>query len=226
MFSQVYDKIGHVGYMQAHQQLSQGLYICHMAKLLRKYLHHCPKCQLQMTSRHLSYEFLQPIILPPRPFYTITNDFILALLTASEGFNLAMSVTDKYNKQVTFAAGKIAWGAKEWAIKLLDQLNQVNWGLLSAIVLDHNKQFIAKLWEAIFKKLKVDLLFLTAYNAQTNSQSKQSNQTAEIALRHLLPDLDSKKQWPKALLQLETIINNLQNTNFIELSPNKIIYGF
>ena len=72
----------------------------------------------------------------------------------------------------------------------------------------------------------MDLLFLTAYHAQTNGQSEQSSQKVEIALRHLLPDLNSKEKWPKALPQLQDIINNLQNTNSIELSPNKIIYGF
>ena len=60
---------------------------------------------------------------------------------------------------------------------------------------------------------------------QTNCQLEQSNQTAKITLRHLLPDLDSKKQLQKALLQLQAI-NNLQNIKFMELSPNKIIYGF
>ena len=143
-----------------------------MAKLLRRYLHHCPKCQLQMTSRHLLYRSLQPIILPPRSFYTITIDFILALPTFPKGFDSAMSVTDKYTKQVTFIARKIAWGAEEWAIELLNQLNQVDWGLPSAIFSNHNGQFVAKLWGAIFKKLKVDLRFLTAYHAQTNGQSE------------------------------------------------------
>ena len=56
----------------------------------------------------------------------ITTDFILALSTSFEGFNSAMLVIDKYNKQVTFIAGKIVWQAKEWATKLLDQLKQVN----------------------------------------------------------------------------------------------------
>ena len=49
---------------------------------------------------------------------------------------------------------------------------------------------------------------------------------AEIALRRFLPDLNSKEQWPKALPRLQTIINNLQNTNSTEPSLNKIIYGF
>ena len=145
LFSQVHDEMGHVRYAQAHQQLSQGLYICHMAKLLRKYLHHCPKCQLQITPHHSPYKLLQPFILRPRLLYTIAIDFILALPTASEGFDSAMLVTNKYSKQVTFIAGKIAWRAKEWAIMLLDQLNQVNWELLSAIFLDHNRQFVTEL---------------------------------------------------------------------------------
>ena len=179
-----------------------------------------------MTPCHLPYRSLQPINLLSRPFYTITIDFILALPTSFKGFNSAMSVTNKYSKRVTFATGKIAWGAKEWAIMLLDQLNQVNWGLPSAILSDCDRQFAAELWETIFKKLKLDLLFSTAYYAQTNGQLEQSNQTATIVLCHLLPDLNSKVQWPGALLQLQAIINNLQNTNSTKLSPNRIIYGF
>ena len=102
----------------------------------------------------------------------------------------------------------------------------MDWGLPSAIFSNRNKQFVAALWEANFKKLKVDLLFSRAYHAQTNDQLEQLNQMAEIALRHLLSDLDSKEQWPKPLQQLQAIINNSQNTNSTELSPNKIIYGF
>ena len=107
-FTQVHDKISYVGYARAHQRLSQGFYICYMVKQLCKYLHPCPKCQLQMTPRHLPYKSLQPIILPPRPFYTIAIDFIIALLTSFKGFNSAMLVIDKYSKRVMFIAGKIA----------------------------------------------------------------------------------------------------------------------
>ena len=98
----------HVKYAQAHHQLFQGLYNRHMAKLLCKYLHHCFKCQLQITPRHLLYGSLQLIVLLPRPFYTIIVDFILALLMFFESYDSAMLVTDKYNKQVTFTARKIA----------------------------------------------------------------------------------------------------------------------
>ena len=72
----------------------------------------------------------------------------------------------------------------------------------------------------------MNLHFSTAYHAQTNDQSEKSNQTVEIALCHLLPDFKFEEQWPKTLPQLQTIINNSQNTNFTKLNPNKIIYGF
>ena len=91
-----------------------------MAKLLRKYLHHCPKCQLQVTSRNSPYRSLQLINLPPGLFCTITTDFILALLTSFKGLDSAMLFTNKYSKQVTFIARKIAWEAKELAMELLD----------------------------------------------------------------------------------------------------------
>ena len=128
-FNQVHDKMGYVGYLCTHQQLTQDLYICHMVKQLRKYLHHCPECQSQMTSRHLPYGWLQPIISLPRQFHTITIGFILVLPTSTKGYNLAMLVIDKYSKQVMFILGKITWGAEKWAIELFEQVNQVDWGL-------------------------------------------------------------------------------------------------
>ena len=44
-----------------------------------------------------------------------------------EGFDPAMSAIGQYSKRVTFIAGKISWGAEEWATELWVQLNRVDW---------------------------------------------------------------------------------------------------
>ena len=113
VFQLDHDELGYPGYHRSHERLIQGLYIHRLPAKLHEYLRHCPTCQLHQTPRHKPYGSLQPTITPPSPFYTITIDFILALPESSEGWNYALSVTDKVSKRVTFVAGKDTWTAKD-----------------------------------------------------------------------------------------------------------------
>ena len=84
-----------------------------------------------------------------------------------------MGVTDKFSKAVTHIPGKSTWAvkecaAKEWAIALLDRLSQLNWGLSRAIIFDRDRKFVGQVWKEIFKALKIDLLYSTAWHPQTD----------------------------------------------------------
>ena len=54
------------------------------------------------------------------------------------------------------------------------------------IISDYNVQFVADLWQAIFKQLHVDLFYFTVYHLQTNRASEVINQQAEITLQYYL----------------------------------------
>ena len=127
VFQLAHNELGHPGYACTHQCLTQGLYIHNLLKQLHEFIWHCPQCQLNQTPRHAPYGSMQPILTPPRPFHTITVDFILGLpiLTAPDCFDCVMSVTDKVSKAVTFVPSKIAWGGKEWASALLLHLDLI-----------------------------------------------------------------------------------------------------
>ncbi len=71
---------------------------------------------------------------------------------------------------------------KDWAIALLDHLALLNWGLPRTIISDWDCKFLVSLWKEVFKQLKVDLLYLSAYHSQTDGSSEAINQTAEIVL--------------------------------------------
>ena len=86
-----------------------------------------------------------------------------------------MSVTDKFFKAVIFISGKTTWGAKEWAIRLLDRLIELNWGLPRATISDRDRKFVGEIWREIFKALKVDLLYFIAYYLQTDGMLERSN---------------------------------------------------
>lgn len=50
---------------------------------------------------------------PPIFFYTLTLDFILALLVKVKGFNTIILVTFKYFKTVTFIPRKDIWSVED-----------------------------------------------------------------------------------------------------------------
>ena len=55
---------------------------------------------------HKPYGYLQPIESASIPFHTLTLDFILALPVSAKGFDCTMSVTDKFDKRLTYVPGK------------------------------------------------------------------------------------------------------------------------
>jgi len=109
-------------------------------------------------------------------------------------------------------AGKDTWGTEQWAAKLLQHLTIGNWGIPRVIISDRDKKFLSQLWTHIFRGLGVELLYSTAYHPQTDGQSGRTNQTVEIALRHMLTCLHNPKAWPQVLPQLRAALNSTKNS--------------
>ena len=225
IFDTAHDQNGHSGFARCYERVAVSYYLRNLSGLLRDYLKHCPKCQVNQTRRHAPYGNLQPILSPPIPFHTITIDFILALPLTRDKLNCALTTTCKFSKRITIIPGKITWSAKDWALALLQRLNLADWGLPKVIISDRDGKFLADLWQAIFQRLGVSLLYSTAYHPQTDGQSERTNQSIEIALRHYIATLDDPADWPD-------ILGDLQNTNNNSISasttktPNEIVYGF
>ena len=226
VFRLAHDELGHPGYYRTHERLANTVHIRHMSKKLREFLKHCPLCQLYGTRRHKPYGSMQPIITPSEPFHTITLDFIVALPISNDGFNCALTVTDKFSKRVTFIPGRATMTAAEWARTLLERLFVADWGLPKAIISDRDRKFVSQLWKLIFDSLGTKLLYSTSYHPQTDGQSERTNQTAEIGLRYYCAALNNIRDWPTILPRLQAGINNSTNLNSTGTSPNEILLGF
>ena len=121
VFQQAHDEAEHPGYARTHQRITQTLFIQRLSQKLHEYLRHCPHCQLNQTPRHRPYGSLQPILLPPEPYYAITIDFILALpVLAPDKFYCMLTVTDKFSKRIALIPGRETFKAKDWALILLE----------------------------------------------------------------------------------------------------------
>jgi len=210
VFKLAHDEMKHSEYAHMHKRLTDALYIYDLFKNLHKYLQHCLQCQLNQTPHHKPYEALQPILSLLRPFHTLTIDFILALsvIKAPETYETIMSVTDKFSKTVTLISERNTMTAEDWAICLLNRLALLNWELSRAIISDRDRKFLFNLWKEIFKQLKVDLLYLTAYHSQTDNSFKTMNKTVEIALQYWIMTLKCSEEWPKSLPRLQAALNN------------------
>ena len=227
VFKLAHDEMGHPGYARTHERLTGNLYIFNLTTKLHEFIRHCPHCQLNQTPRHKPYGSLQPIFSPAKPFHTLTIDFILALPQSHpDGYDCTMSVTDKFSKAITFLPGKTTFGAEQWAIQLLDRLAQLNWGLPRAIISDRDRKFVSQLWKQIFKALKTDLFYSTAWHPQTDGMSERSNQTAEVALRYYIASLDESKLWPSVLPRMSAALNNSIKYSSTAQAPTQVLYGF
>ena len=225
IFLEIAHSGSHVGFAKCWDSISRQWYIRNLTKKLRDYLRHCPQCQLYQTPRHLPHGSLQPILTPPTPYHTLTIDFILAIPRSTKGYDVIMSVTDKFSRKVTLIPGKSIFNAEDWAIRFLRRLQKIDWGLPKQIISDRDRKFLSDFWKTLFSKLGVKLLYSTAYHPQTDGSSERTNQTIEIALRFWMSTLDNVAEWPRTIPAIQAAYNNSVSAP-LGKSPNEVASGF
>lgn len=72
-------------------------------------------------------------------------------------------MTYKFFKWVTFIEGVDTWLAENWAHAFLKRLDLINWDFFGELITDHDPKFLNKFWKTLFMKLRVKLLYGTAY---------------------------------------------------------------
>ena len=120
IFEMAHDLRNHLGFHRAYSSLVEGIYALRLAHHLRRYIKHCPACERNQTKRHRPYGSLVPLVTPNVPFHTWTIDFILGLPQTKEGYDCALSITDKFTKRIRVLPGISTYNAEEWPIVLLD----------------------------------------------------------------------------------------------------------
>lgn len=224
IFELAHDRQHHGGFHRTYDRIVSSMYIRHLAKNLRAYIEHCPECELNQTKRHKPYGSMVPIDRPGSPFHTITMDFVVALPMTAEGCDCLLTVTDKFSKRALIVPGRTTYDAAEWADLLLAALIREGWGVPLATISDRDSKFMSEFWQALFKKLGVEILASTAYHPQTDGQSERTNQTVEIALRYFIT-ANPGEDWTLVLPYLQGSLNNSKNQS-TGMSPNEILYGF
>ena len=204
---------------RCYARISESLYVSHLSKKLRQYISHCSECQLNQIRRHKAYEELLSIKSSAILFHTISIDFIM---TISEEMNTLLTIICKFFKRVIILTDQTIFSASQWVDFVLKRLQIADWDISAAIISNRDSKFLSKFWRTLFKRLRVALLTSTTYHAQTDDQSKRTNQTMKIAIRFLIT---ANIDIVSTLSFLQAQLNNSSNVS-IDFSSNDIVYEF
>ncbi len=91
------------------------------------------------------------------------------------------------------------------------------------IISNKDRKFLSNLWRTLFARLRISMLYSTAYHSQTNDVSERTNQTLKIALRYYIQELHDSTLWITALWKFQSVFNNTRSAA-IEKISNELLY--
>ena len=222
-FKSAHDDVTHPGFERSYDRLRENYYMKKMATNFRAYVQSCPECQRNNPVRHKPHGELQSIDPPALPLEMITLDMVVKLpICVFKGiqYDSFMSITDKLTKVVTLIEGREDWSAQQWAEAFFDKYYP-RYGVPQRMISDRGKVFLSEFWTSLFQRLRIQLSVTTAYHPQADGQSERTNQTAEIALRHLC--CPRKDDWVFHLGEVEYWMNDLPNRS-LGKTPFQYLY--
>ena len=139
---------------------------------------------------------LEPLLVPIRPWDSVSLDFITHLSKVGK-YKVILVIIDWFSKYTTFVLTPKVYLA-ELTAKLFFKHIVKLWGILYSIVSDRDSRFISIFWTELFTLLGTTLNISSSYHPKlTNGQTEQINYLLEEYLR---PFVDThKKNWVQRL---------------------------
>ncbi len=217
-----HDDNHHCEFHRVYARIFESVYVRHMIKRLRRYIHHCKLCFENQIKRHSFYDELNSIRIMTLSFHTIIINFVMILSQISSDENVLLIITDKFIKRVSLIFDKNSWDVSQWASIWLNALQREEWELSKIIIFNRDSKFVDSFWKATFHHLNVALHFTIAYSFSSDDQSKKTNQTVEIIIKYVLMN---EVNFIKIVSFIQFILNNSTNA-FIEVIFNELLYEF
>jgi hypothetical protein len=181
----------------------------------------CPVCQLSKTE-HVQYPgLLNPLQIPTAKWSDISMDFVEGL-PKSRGKDVILVVVDRLTKYAHFIPLSHPFTVHKIATLFMTHIHKLN-GFPQRIVTDRDRIFTSKLWQELFKSLKVQLNLSTAYHPETDGQTERVNQCLEQYLRSMT--FKEPTKWADWLAAAEWWYNSSYHTT-IKMSPFQALYGY
>ena len=218
---------GHGGRHRTMEKIMRTYYIPRLSTKVAEYIKKCDVCQRTKHSRHKPFGCLQLEDPPPRPWHTITLDFITELPESKEPhtetrYNSILVICDKLTKFSYFVPVRTDNTSRDM-VYVLQRTVVANHGLPRVVISDRDRLFTAKFWKSLWQDLEAEHRLSTAFHPQTDGQTERTNQTLEQYLRAYVNY--KQDDWVRLLPIAQHALNNARNDTTGE-TPFYANYGY
>src|SRR5258705_8914507 len=145
--------------------------------MVKDYVASCAMCTCTKSVRHKPYRKLKQLLIPSRPWLSISMDFI-EQLPASEDFSAILVVVDRLMKQVIFIPSHNTMNALQVVQLFLTHVFSKH-GVPSHVTSDRGLEFVSHFFHSLGKLLQMRLHFTSGYHPEGDRQMECANQVLE-----------------------------------------------
>ena len=144
---------------------------------VKDYVSSCTSCGRAKAPRHRPYSLLKQLLIPARPWHSISMDFI-EQLPSSNGFTSILVIVDRLSKQGIFIPTHDTITSPELAKLFVAHVFSKH-GVPSHVTSDRGSEFVSHFFHSLGKALGMTLHFTSGYHPEGDGQTEQTNQTLE-----------------------------------------------
>src|SRR5258706_11865751 len=145
--------------------------------MVKDYVASCTTCACIKSPRHKPYGKLKQLLIPSRPWSSISMDFI-EQLPASKGFSAILVVVDQLTKQVIFIPSHNTVNTPQVVQLFLNHVFSKH-GAPVHVTSDWGSEFISHFFRSLGKFLQMRLHFTSGYHPEGDRQMECTNQVLE-----------------------------------------------
>src|SRR5258705_4237063 len=175
--------------------------------MVKDYMASCTTCTHAKSPRHKPYGKLKQLLIPSRPWSSISMDFI-EQLPNSKGFSAILVIIDCLTKQAIFIPSHNTVDAPQVAQLFLIHVFSKH-RVPAHVTLDQGSKFISHFFCSLGKLLWMRLHFTSGYHPEGDRQTEHANQVLE---QYLWTYMNYQQDdWAMLLLMAEFAYNNATN---------------
>ncbi|KAJ3473163.1 hypothetical protein NLI96_g13105 [Meripilus lineatus] len=152
-----------------------------LRRYVRDYIKSCTTCMQSKPQLHKPYGTLQQLPIPPRPWDSISMDFIEPLPT-SAGSDAILVVVDRLSKQGIFIPTVVTCTSEQLAQLFITHVFSKH-GVPAHVTCDRGSEFVSRFFRSLGEALDMRIHFTSGYHPEADGQTERVNQTLEQYLR-------------------------------------------